>query len=80
MSDILPPGNLNNDCDVLPPPADVGALLITTVAGLPAAATAGAGARAFVTDATSSAFGLTVAGGGAINYPVYSDGTNWKIG
>lgn len=80
MSDILPPGNLNNDCDVLPPPADAGALLITTVAGLPAAATAGAGARAFVTDANASAFGLTVTAGGTTNYPVYSDGTNWKIG
>lgn len=52
----------------------------TTVSGLPAASTAGAGARAFVTDATATTFASTVAGGGANSVPVYSDGTNWKIG
>ena len=51
-----------------------------TVATLPTAASAGAGARAFVTDSSVSTFGTTVAGGGAINVPVYSDGTNWKVG
>lgn len=50
------------------------------VAALPAAASAGAGARAFVTDASATTFASTVAGGGANNVPVYSDGTNWKIG
>jgi len=52
----------------------------TTVAALPAAATAGAGATAFVTDALAPAFGATVAGSGAVQVPVYSDGTNWKVG
>lgn len=52
----------------------------TTVAGLPTAATAGAGARAFVTDANATTFLSTVAGGGANNVPVVSDGTNWLIG
>lgn len=52
----------------------------TTVAALPAAATAGDGARAFVTDATAPTFGATVAGGGAVHTPVYSDGTNWLVG
>ena len=52
----------------------------TTVASLPAAATAGAGARAFVTDALAPTFGATVANGGAISVPVYSDGSNWKVG
>jgi hypothetical protein len=52
----------------------------TTVAGLPAAATAGAGARAFVTDASATTFLSTVAGGGANKVPVVSDGTNWLIG
>lgn len=52
----------------------------TTVAGLPAAATAGAGARAFVTDATVTTFMTTVAGGGANAVPVVSDGSAWKIG
>jgi hypothetical protein len=52
----------------------------TTVSGLPAAATAGAGARAFVTDATLTVFLSTVAGGGANKVPVVSDGTNWLIG
>lgn len=51
-----------------------------TVAQLPAAATAGVGARATVTDATATTFASTVAGGGANKVPVYSDGTNWKIG
>jgi hypothetical protein len=52
----------------------------TTVSGLPAAATAGAGARSFVTDASATTFLSTVAGGGANKVPVVSDGTNWLIG
>lgn len=52
----------------------------TTVASLTAAATAGAGARSFVTDASSPTWGATVAGGGAVSVPVFSDGTNWKVG
>lgn len=52
----------------------------TTVSRLPSAATAGAGARATVTDATATTFASTVTGGGANVVPVFSDGTNWKIG
>ena len=52
----------------------------STVALLPAAATAGLGARAFVTDGLAPTFGTTVAGGGAIATLVYSDGTLWKVG
>jgi hypothetical protein len=52
----------------------------TTVAGLPAAGTAGAGARHFVTDANATTFASVVAGGGANGVPVYSDGANWRIG
>ena len=51
-----------------------------TVATLPAAGTAGAGARAFVSDANATTFASVVAGGGANGVPVYSDGTNWRIG
>jgi len=51
-----------------------------TVGTLPAAATAGAGARAFVTDANATTFASIVAAGGANGVPVYSDGTNWRIG
>lgn len=51
-----------------------------TVATLPSAATSGAGARTFVTDALTPTFGATVVGGGAVFTPVYSDGTNWKVG
>ena len=54
-----------------------------TVATLPAAATAGAGARSFVTDgsvAASGNFGAVVAGGGTNGVPVYSDGAAWRIG
>jgi hypothetical protein len=50
------------------------------VASLPSAATAGIGARSFVTDALAPVFGATVAAGGAVATPVYSDGTNWKVG
>ena len=55
----------------------------TTVGALPAAATAGAGARTFVTDSAnslSSHHGQTVSGGGTNFTPVYSDGTNWLTG
>jgi hypothetical protein len=51
-----------------------------TVANLPAAATAGAGARAFVTNANATTFASIVASGGSNGVPVYSDGTNWRIG
>lgn len=47
---------------------------------IPAAATAGAGARAFVTDATTTTFAAAYVGGAANAVPVYSDGTAWYIG
>lgn len=47
---------------------------------LPLASVAGAGARAFVTDASAATFGTVLAGGGANAVPVYSDGTDWRIG
>ena len=56
------------------------ALTNYTVATLPSAVTSGKGARSFVTDALAPAFGTTVVAGGAIATPVYSDGTNWKVG
>jgi len=55
----------------------------TTVTLLGSAATAGAGTRAFVTDANLVAagnFGVVVSGSGSNAVPVYSDGTNWRIG
>ena len=60
--------------DITPP------LTNYTVATLPSAATSGVGARSFVTNALTPAFGATVVGGGAVAVPVYSDGTNWKVG
>ena len=54
--------------------------IVLTVATLPAAATAGAGARAFVSDATLTTFATVPIGGGANGVPVYSDGANWYIG
>jgi hypothetical protein len=53
---------------------------IYLVADLPSAVDAGVGARSFVTNATAPTFGSTVAGAGAVKVPVYSDGTNWKVG
>jgi hypothetical protein len=55
----------------------------TTVGSLISASTAGAGTRQFVTDSTVAAsgnFGAIVAGNGTNGVPVYSDGTNWRIG
>jgi hypothetical protein len=56
------------------------ALTNYTVATLPSAVTSGKGARAFVTDALGPTFGATVVTGGAVAVPVYSDGTDWKVG
>lgn len=55
----------------------------TTVGSLGSAATAGAGARSLVTNATlalAAGIGTVVAAGGANIVPVFSDGTNWIIG
>lgn len=49
-----------------------------TVLTLPSAATVGS--RAMVTDANATTFASVVAGGGANVVPVYSDGTDWRIG
>lgn len=51
-----------------------------SVANLPSAVTSGAGARATVTDANATTFNSIVAAGGANIVPVFSDGTNWRIG
>lgn len=55
-----------------------------TVAQLPAAGTVGAGTRGWVSDSTvafsTAVITDIVAGGGANGCPVYSDGTNWRIG
>lgn len=53
---------------------------VSTVAGLPSAATAGQGARRMVTDATVTTFASVVAGGGTNFVPCYSDGSSWRIG
>ena len=48
---------------------------------LPAAATAGAGARSMVTDADAgSVFGAALTGAGSLTLPVFSDGTIWRVG
>jgi hypothetical protein len=67
-------GQMTSGATILPPTT------VFTVATLPSAATSGAGARSFVSDAASPTFGATVAGSGAVTVPVYSDGTNWKVG
>ena len=50
------------------------------VGSLPVAATAGAGARAFVNDASAPVFGTAVSGGGAVLVPVYCTGSAWNVG
>lgn len=57
-------------------------LVSYTVANLPAAATVGAGAMAYVTDSTATAItglGLAVVGSGSNKVMVISDGTNWIV-
>ena len=52
-----------------------------TFGTLTAAASAGAGARSFITDgAASPVFSSAAAGGGTLGTPVYSDGTIWRNG
>lgn len=51
-----------------------------TFANLPSAASAGAGAKAHVTDSSTATFNGTISGGGANSVPCFSDGTNWKVG
>jgi hypothetical protein len=50
------------------------------VSALAAASAANSGFRYIVSDATTTTFGSIVAGTGANKVPVYSDGTNWRIG
>ena len=52
----------------------------SSFANLPNANTSGAGARAFVYDATATTFASAVVGGGTNRVPVYSNGRNWLIG
>ena len=51
---------------------------VYTVATLPSATVAYR--RFFVSDANATTFNSVVAGGGANKVPVFSDGTNWRIG
>lgn len=50
-----------------------------TVATLPTASSSRR-QRYFVTDATATTFYSVVSGGGSNQVPVWSDGTNWRIG
>ena len=65
---------VDTEGDIIPPTT------VYIVATLPSAVTSGKSARAFVSDATVTTFATVVIGGGANNVPVYSDGTNWRIG
>ena len=53
---------------------------VYTVANLPDPVVAGAGTRTFVSDSSTTTFNATVAGGGTNTVPVFSNGTNWKVG
>ena len=50
------------------------------IANLPLASIAGVGARSFVSDSSVTTFASIVASGGSSPVPVYSDGTNWRVG
>lgn len=51
-----------------------------TVAQLPAASDVDVGQRGTVTNANATTFASVVAGGGSNTVPVYSDGSDWRIG
>jgi hypothetical protein len=51
-----------------------------TFDNLPSPVTAGAGARAFVTDSSTATFNAVIAGGGVNSVPCFSDGTQWRVG
>jgi hypothetical protein len=51
-----------------------------TVANLPNATTLGQGSKAFVSDANATTFHAVVGGSGSNYVPVFSDGTDWRIG
>jgi hypothetical protein len=70
---------LNNALNVIVNSYTVGTT-VYTVATLPSAVTSGAGTRAFVSDSSVTTFNTTVASGGANTVPVFSNGTNWKVG
>ena len=53
---------------------------VYTIANLPDPVVAGAGVRTFVSDSSTTTFNATVAGGGTNTVPVFSNGTNWKVG
>lgn len=57
---------------------------VFTVSTLPSASRIGVGGRSFVTDSSNdfsnNVTGVVVTGGGTVPVPVYSDGTNWRIG
>jgi len=54
--------------------------VVATVANLTLANTVGKGTRGFVSDANTTTFNAIVGGGGSNNVPVFSDGTNWRVG
>jgi hypothetical protein len=53
---------------------------VYTITTLPAANTAGAGSRAFVSNSNTTAFYNIANAGGSNTVPVFSDGINWRIG
>ena len=78
---ITAPAALSADYTVTLP-AITGTVVVgpgtTTVGSLGSASPAGR--RGFVSDANATTFNSVVAGGGANFVPIFSDGTNWRIG
>lgn len=66
---VIPKTYADLDMPIIITPVTVSSLSVTS-----------AGSRAFVTDATTTTFGTIAVGGGTNKVPVYSDGTNWRIG
>jgi hypothetical protein len=72
---------VNGLVDVLINRPGPGVFTPVTFASLPTAASAGSGARRFISDSPASpVFGAAAAGGGSLVLPVYSNGTAWLNG
>jgi len=53
---------------------------VYAIVNLPTPEDAGIGFRAFVTDSSVTTFGAVVVAGGTSKVPIYSDGTDWRVG
>jgi hypothetical protein len=57
-----------------------GSIATGLFSALPSAAAANEGYRGFITDGNNATFNQVAGGSGTFIVPVFSDGTNWRVG